>query len=120
MNHVGLYGMIVDEKLETNKDDEGVQINFTVSNLRRIADDQKEITYVPIRAYDWLAEIVALNGKKGDFVLIEGKLVQNEATNRDGTKTFLRLEIEATKILFLDQRRLTFPDSYKEKNLTNR
>lgn len=104
MNHVGIYGMIAEDKVELEQDDQGSQVNFLISNLRRVSPDEKEITYIPVRTFDWLAEVVSMNAKKGDFVLVEGKLVQFDED--DGTY----LGIEANRVMFVDQRRLNFPE----------
>ncbi len=114
MNHVGLYGKIVEELVTLEEDDEGSQVNFTVSNLRRVGADDRELTYVPVRTYDWLAEVVSMNAKKGDFVLVEGKLATLDG--EEGSA----LGIEANRVMFLDQRRLAFPETSWQDRSRNR
>jgi single-strand DNA-binding protein len=59
----------------------------------------ERVTWFHIQAWDWLSEIASQYLKKGDQVLVEGRIQLREFQGRDGTKRAMLL-VTASKIEF--------------------
>ena len=103
INQVAVSGVLANDPefrvLETGK----AQVNFSIAANRSYRDSedqwQEEITFVPVVAWDKLAEYAIERLQKGRAVFLTGRLKSRKADNASRTV----LEIVARNIQFLDK-----------------
>ncbi len=81
-----------------------VRATFSVSSHRRTSNGMKT-DWLPVVAFNQLAEIIARYGKKGRLIHIDGALVASTWQDpNDANRQIKRLEIHAKELLFLDNK----------------
>jgi len=112
LNEVKVTGRLTDEVSYKNFEKGGSFAEFTVAHNRKWkqkeSEEWKESTsFFRVKAYNGLAEKVKEKFKKGDFVLVEGRLQEETWETEDGQKRS-RVKIIA------DNLHLIFPYEKKE------
>lgn len=69
-------------------------------NRRRSANDQQTADFIPIVAWEKLAEICGNNLVKGSQILVEGRMQVRSYEGQDGTKRYVT-EVVANEIEFM-------------------
>jgi len=106
INQVAVSGIVVNEpefrQLETGK----ARVKFSIAANRPYRDDegewQEETTFVPVVAWDKLAEYVAPRFQKGSGVFVTGRLKSKKFEAGSGSRTVL--EVVARCVQFLDRK----------------
>ena len=78
-------------------------------NRRRSANDQQTADFIPIVAWEKLAEICGNNLIKGSQILVEGRMQVRSYEGQDGTKRYVT-EVVANEIEFMGPKPNRLPD----------
>ena len=105
MNKVILIGRLVkDPEMRYTQSGEGV-CSFTLAVDRRFSKEgQQTADFIPIVAWNKLAEIVGDNLTKGRRISVEGRMQVRNYDAQDGTKRYVT-EVIADEVEFLDSRK---------------
>ena len=105
MNKVILIGRLVkDPEMRYTQSGKGV-CSFTLAVDRRFSKEgQQTADFIPIVAWNKLAEIVGDNLTKGRRISVEGRMQVRNYDAQDGTKRYVT-EVIADEVEFLDSKR---------------
>lgn len=77
----------------------GPVASFSIANSPRLGNNSRgNTTWVTVQVQNTLAEIVAENLKKGSFVFVSGRLVQQTWINKDSGARHYRHVVYATSV----------------------
>lgn len=93
------------EKRSTTSGKAVINFSVAVNNNTKLpsGDWKEETTWFRVVAFDKLAERVADRAKKGNSVLVEGRIQTSEYTNKEGAKVN-SWEVIASDVRFLDRK----------------
>lgn len=98
MNEVVLIGRISND-LEL-KDVNGIKIiNFNLAVNRQ--DKDKNTDFIPVAAFNQIAENMVKYQKKGNLLAVKGSIRQNEYTDKEGNKRY-SFNVVANKVQYLE------------------
>ena len=105
MNKVILIGRLVkDPEMRYTQSGKGV-CSFVLAVDRRFSKEgQQTADFIPIVAWNKLAEIVGDNLTKGRRISVEGRMQVRNYDAQDGTKRYVT-EVIADEVEFLDSRK---------------
>ena len=105
MNKVILIGRLVkDPEMRYTQSGKGV-CSFTLAVDRRLSKEgQQTADFIPIVAWNKLAEICGDNLVKGRRISVEGRMQVRNYDAQDGTKRYVT-EVIADEVEFLDSKR---------------
>ena len=104
MNKVILVGRLAqDPEVKYTQSGKAVA-TFSLAVSRRVGQGQESTDFIPIVAWEKLAEICGNNLNKGRRILVEGRLQIRSYEAQDGTKRRVA-EVIAQNIEFLDSKR---------------
>ena len=105
MNKVILIGRLVkDPEMRYTQSGKGV-CSFTLAVDRRFSKEgQQTADFIPIVAWNKLAEIVGDNLTKGRRISVDGRMQVRNYDAQDGTKRYVT-EVIADEVEFLDSKR---------------
>lgn len=98
MNNVNLLGRISTE-LNLKEINNKKILNFSIA----INDIKDKTSFIPITAFDTLAENISKYQKKGNQIAISGFLQDNNYTDKDGNKRY-SLNIIASRVDFISNK----------------
>jgi single-strand DNA-binding protein len=108
LNEVRITGRLTDAVSYTKfeKGEKGGSVaEFTIAHNRRWkskeSDDWKESTsFFRVKAYNGLAEKVREKFRKGDFVLVEGRLQEDTWETEDGKRSAVRIIADSIHLVY--------------------
>ena len=104
MNKVILVGRLAqDPEVKYTQSGKAVS-TFSLAVSRRVGQGQESTDFIPIVAWEKLAEIIGNNLTKGRRILVEGRLQIRSYEAQDGQKRRVA-EVIAQNIEFLDSKR---------------
>ena len=105
MNKVILIGRLVnDPEIRYTQSGKGVA-SFVLAVDRRFSKEgQQSADFIPIVAWNKLAEIIGNNLTKGRRISVEGRMQVRNYDAQDGTKRYVT-EVIADEVEFLDSKR---------------
>lgn len=105
MNKVILIGRLVkDPEIRYTQSGKGVA-SFVLAVDRRFSKEgQQTADFIPIVAWNKLAEIIGNNLTKGRRISVEGRMQVRNYDTQDGTKRYVT-EVIADEVEFLDSKR---------------
>ena len=98
MNNVNLLGRISTE-LNLKEINNKKILNFSIA----INDIKDKTSFIPITAFDTLAENISKYQKKGNQIAISGFLQDNNYTDKDGNKRY-SLNVVASRVDFISNK----------------
>lgn len=105
MNKVILIGRLIkDPEIRYTQSGKGVA-SFVLAVDRRFSKEgQQTADFIPIVAWNKLAEIIGNNLTKGRRISVEGRMQVRNYDTQDGTKRYVT-EVIADEVEFLDSKR---------------
>ena len=105
MNKVILIGRLVkDPEIRYTQSGKGVASFVLAVDRRSSKEGQQTADFIPIVAWNKLAEIVGDNLTKGRRISVEGRMQVRNYDAQDGTKRYVT-EVIADEVEFLDSKR---------------
>jgi len=92
MNTIVIHGNVGQEPEMRYTSNQKAVITFSVGDTYG-KDDKKKTTWHNVTAFGSLAENIANSVRKGDTVIVTGRLEQDEFTNKEGKK------VKSTKLI---------------------
>jgi single-strand DNA-binding protein len=106
INQVAFSGRVVADPEARMTDSGKFRVTFTLAVNRsykdRSGDWQQETAFIPVVAWDKLAEAVARRLQKGSGVFLTGRMKSSAVETNEGTRTML--EVVARNVQFLSRK----------------
>lgn len=100
INHVTLQGRFTkDVKLSESSTSEINYVRFTLAWSEKSKSDKEISCFLDCVTFSHLAEFIAKRFKKGDMVIVEGKLTTHNYEDQSGNKKY-KNELKVNKIHF--------------------